>query len=336
MHPFDYTAADDVDAAVRLGAAPGARFVAGGTNLVDLMKLDVERPSRVVDVTRLAARDPALARVEELPGGGLRLGALALMSQVGWDARVRERYPAVSQSLLLAASGQLRNMATIGGNVLQRTRCYYFRDPATPCNKREPGTGCASLAGIARVNAVLGTSPHCIASHPSDLAVALAAFDAVVRVRGPGAGGGPPVDRAVPFTELHLLPGDHPERETVLAPGDLITAIDLPALPLARRSLYLKVRDRASYAFALASAAVALDVEGGVVRDARVALGGVGTKPWRAREAERALVGRPATVATYRAAGEAAMAGAVPHQDNAFKVELAKRTLVRALEEVAA
>ena len=339
MRSFDYEAAATVDDAVRLGSAPRTHFVAGGTTLVDLMKLDVERPERLVDVTRLAARDPALAAVEELPGGGLRLGALARMSQVGWDPRVRERYPMVSESLLLAASGQLRNMATIGGNVLQRTRCYYFRDTAMACNKREPGSGCAALGGYTRVHAVLGTSPHCIASHPSDLAVALAALDAVVRVRGAaaeGAAGGAAAERTIPFTEFHLLPGDHPERETVLRPGDLITAIDLPALAFARRSLYLKVRDRASYAFALASAAVAVDVAGGTVRDARVALGGVGPTPRRSREAERALVGRPATDATFRAAAEAAMAGAVPHGNHAFKIALARRPRVRALAEVTA
>jgi xanthine dehydrogenase YagS FAD-binding subunit len=252
------------------------------------------------------------------------------MSDVAWDARVRERYPVVSQALLQGASGQLRNMATIGGNVLQRTRCPYFRDTAMPCNKREPGTGCSALRGVNRGHAILGTSEHCIATHPSDLAVALAALDAVVRVRGRAG------ERAIPFGEFHLLPDAHPEREHVLRPGELITAIDLPALPFARRSLYLKVRDRASYAFALASAAVALDVAGGTVRDARIALGGVATKPWRATGAERALVGRAASRATFRAAAEAALAGAVPRKDNAFKIELAKRTLVRALEELSA
>jgi xanthine dehydrogenase YagS FAD-binding subunit len=328
MRPFDYTAAADVDAAVRAGSAPGARFVAGGTTLLDLMKLGVETPGQLVDINPLGARDPALAAVADLPAGGLRLGALARMSDVGWDARVRERYPLVSQSLLLAASGQLRNMATIGGNVLQRTRCWYFRDTASPCNKREPGSGCSALRGVNRIHAVLGTSERCIATHPSDLAVALAALDAVVRVRGPGG-----AERTIPFAELHLLPGERPDRETSLRRGELITAIDLPALPFARRSLYLKVRDRASFAFALASAAVALDVRDGVVRDARVALGGVATRPWRSREAERALVGRPATAETWRAAAAAALRGAVPRKDNAFKVGLARRTLVRAHTE---
>ena len=313
MHPFDYTIPSSLDDALRSGAAAGGasaggramsgtpRFVAGGTTLIDLMKLDVETPERVVDVNALAERDPSLAAVAELPGGGLRIGALARMSDVAWDRRVREGWPVLSQSLLLAASGQLRNMATIGGNVLQRTRCPYFRDTATPCNKREPGSGCSALHGVNRTHAILGTSDHCIATHPSDLAVALAALDATVRVRSRGASGAA-AERAVPFGDFHLLPGAHPERETVLKQGELITAIDVPALPFARRSLYLKVRDRASYAFALASAAVALDVAGGTVRGARVALGGVGTKPWRSREAERALVGKPATAATFRAA----------------------------------
>jgi xanthine dehydrogenase YagS FAD-binding subunit len=276
-----------------------------------------------------------MASVGDLPGGGLRLGALARMSDVAWDRRVAERYPVVSQALLAGASGQLRNMATMGGNVLQRTRCWYFRDTAMPCNKREPGSGCSAIRGINRIHAILGTSEQCIATHPSDLAVALAALDATVRVRGGGAGAAT-TERTIPFTAFHVLPGAHPERETVLGQGELITAIDLPALPFAARSLYLKVRDRASYAFALASAAVALDLNGGTIRGARVALGGVGTKPWRSPEAERALVGRPANEATFRAAADAALRGAVPRRDNAFKLELAKRTLVRALTEVSA
>jgi xanthine dehydrogenase YagS FAD-binding subunit len=293
------------------------------------MKLDVERPSVVVDINALAASDPSLSAVSELPDGGLRLGALARMSDVAWDKRLRERYPLVSQSLLLAASGQVRNMATIAGNVLQRTRCPYFRDVATPCNKRQPGSGCSALEGVNRQHAILGVSPACIAVHPSDLAVALVALDAVVQVRGRTG------TRAIPFGTFHLLPGQHPERETVLQAGDLITSIDLPALPFARRSLYLKVRDRASFAFALASAAVALDVQSGTVRAARVALGGVGTKPWRSTAAEQALVGKPSTAATFRAASAAALSGARPRKDNAFKVTLARRTLERALAEVA-
>jgi xanthine dehydrogenase YagS FAD-binding subunit len=330
MIPFDYTTAENVESAVRAGTVASTRYVAGGTTLIDLMKLGVERPTHVVDLNPLVRRDASLGAVADLPNGGLRLGGLAHMSDVAWDARVRERYPMVSQSLLLAASGQVRNMATMAGNILQRTRCPYFRDTATACNKREPGTGCSAIHGINRGQAVLGTSEHCIATHPSDLAVALTALDAVVQVRGSS---GP---RAIPFAEFHVLPGAHPERETVLRPGDVITSIDIPPVAFARRSLYLKVRDRASFAFALASAAVALDVQSNTIRGARVALGGVGTKPWRSHEAERALIGRPANAATFHAAADAALAGARPQSQNAFKIELAKRTLVRALTEVSA
>jgi xanthine dehydrogenase YagS FAD-binding subunit len=332
MINFEYRRASSLDDAVRTGAGSlrPARFVAGGTTLIDLMKLEVERPSLVVDINQLGAADSGLSAVTDLPGGGIRLGALARMSDVAWDARVKERYPLVSQSLLLAASGQVRNMATIGGNILQRTRCPYFRDVATPCNKREPGSGCSALVGISRTHAILGTSDKCIATHPSDLAVALAALDATVHVRGRSG------ERTIPFTAFHVVPGQHPELENVLQPGDLITAIDLPALSFARRSLYLKVRDRASFAFALASAAVALDVQSGTIRNARVALGGVGTKPWRSVAAERALIGKPAVLATFQAASAAALSDAHPRSDNAFKVNLARRTLERALTEVLA
>lgn len=333
MNPFDYRLAHSIDDAILAGADASAHYVAGGTTLIDLMKLDVEVPAHIVDVNALGAGDASLGTVSELPDGGLRLGALARMSDVAWDARVKERFPVVSQSLLAAASGQIRNMATMGGNILQRTRCPYFRDTATPCNKREPGSGCSALRGYNRSHAVLGTSDHCIATHPSDFAVALVALDATVRVHG--TRGSRVAERAIPIGDFHLLPGAHPERETALRHGELITAIDIPALAFAKRSLYLKVRDRASYAFALASAAVALDVQGSRIRAARVALGGVGTKPWRAHEAERALIGRPATRATFAAAAGAALRGAVPHRDNAFKIPLAKQTIVRALTEVA-
>jgi xanthine dehydrogenase YagS FAD-binding subunit len=337
MKPFDYTVPASVADAIRTGGARNTRFIAGGTTLIDLMKLEVETPQHLVDLNPLATVDHTLVTIDETPTGGLRIGALAAMSDVAWDARVKERYPMLSQSLLLAASGQLRNMASMGGNLLQRTRCPYFRDTATPCNKREPGSGCSALHGFNRTHAILGTSEHCIATHPSDLAVALAALDATLRVRTSGnTGAGGATERTIPVTDFHVLPGTHPERETVLRPGEIIIAIEVPALPFARRSLYLKVRDRASYAFALASAAVAVDVANGRIRDARVALGGVGTKPWRSRPAERALAGKPATAATFRAAANAALVGAVTHKDNAFKVELAKRTLVRALTEVMA
>jgi xanthine dehydrogenase YagS FAD-binding subunit len=326
MIDFDYHRATSLEDAIG-SAGASSRFIAGGTTLVDLMKLDVERPAHLVDINALG-KDSNLASVSELSGGGLRLGALARMSDVAWDTRVREGYPVISQSLLLAASGQLRNMATLGGNIMQRTRCWYFRDTAMPCNKREPGSGCSALTGINRIHAVLGTSDKCIATHPSDLAVALVALDANVIARGSTG------ERVIPIRDFHLLPGQHPEREHALRPGELITAIDLPALSFARRSLYLKVRDRASFAFALASAAVAVDVQGGVIRDARVALGGVGTKPWRSTEAEHMLVGRRVNAATFRAAADAALTGAKPHKDNAFKVALAKRTLERALMQV--
>ena len=243
---------------------------------------------------------------------------------------VRDKYPMVSQALLLAASGQVRNMATMGGNVLQRTRCVYFRDTASACNKREPGSGCSAIRGFNRQHAILGGSEHCIATHPSDFAVALAALDATVHIHGVSG------DRTIPFSELHVVPEDHPERETTLKPGDVITAFDLPPLPYTQRSMYLKVRDRASFAFALASAAVALDLDKGTIRAARVGLGGIATKPWRSHEAERALIGKPATPATFHAAANAALAGAKTHKDNAFKLELAKRTLVRALSELSA
>jgi len=334
VRPFDYSRATDLDAAVRSGAVPATRFVAGGTTLVDLMKLEVETPAHLVDINPLRAREPIMSAVTELPDGGLRLGGLAHMSDVAWNARVRERYPLVSQSLLLAASGQVRNMATMAGNVLQRTRCPYFRDVASACNKREPGSGCSALQGFNRTHAILGTSEHCIAVHPSDLAVALAALDATVHVRGAGVNG--VSDRRIPFTRLHAMPGNHPERETVLAPGDVITAIDLPPLPFGKRSTYLKVRDRTSFAFALASAAVALDLRDGMIHDARVALGGVGTVPWKSREAEKALFGKRVGAETFRMAAREAVRGARPTKQNAFKVALVQRTLVRALTEVSA
>jgi xanthine dehydrogenase YagS FAD-binding subunit len=330
MHPFEYTNAPDVSTALRAGRMQSAKFIAGGTTLVDLMKLDVEKPSRLVDINHLAERDPALGRVEPLPDGGLRIGTLVRNSDLAWNTTVKQHFPVLAEALRAGASGQLRNMATLGGNLLQRTRCWYFRDTAMPCNKRQPGSGCSAIQGHNRIHAVLGTSDQCIATHPSDMAVALIALDANVRVRGVSG------ERTIPLTQFYLEPGTHPERETLLAPGELITGIDVPALSYGRRSLYLKVRDRASYAFALASAAVALDLQGNTIREARVALGGVGTKPWRSPEAERALAGQPAKLETYRAAADTALRGAVPRQENAFKVDLARRTLVRALSRAQA
>ncbi|MDQ6830919.1 MAG: xanthine dehydrogenase family protein subunit M [Gemmatimonadota bacterium] len=325
MYPFTLASATDERAARDLVTGDSrAKFVAGGTTLIDLMKLNVERPSKLVDITALP-----LDEISELPGGGIRVGAMVRNSDMAHHELVRTRYPLLSQAILAGASPQLRNMATTGGNLLQRTRCYYFRDTAMPCNKREPGTGCSALHGINRIHAVLGTSDHCIATHPSDMAVALAALDAVVRVQGQSG------ERTIPVVAFHLLPGAHPEHETALQRGELITAVDLPPLSFATRSIYIKVRDRASYAFALASAAVALDVQGDTIRGARIALGGVGTKPWRSREAEHALVGKKNGSAAYQAAANAAIAGAVPRQHNAFKIDLAKRTLMRALARAA-
>jgi len=325
MHPFDYVRAGDDAAAIAAGSADGAKFIAGGTNLVDLMKCTVERPAHVVDINGLdhAAIEPV--------DGGLRIGALARMSDVAAHPLVIRSFPAVSQALLLSASPQLRNAASIGGNLMQRTRCPYFRELTwTPCNKRDPGSGCSAREGENRMQAVLGTSEACIATHPSDLAVALAAFDAVLTIRGSKG------SRDVPATGFHLLPGRTPHLEHDLQHGELIVSIFLPDAPHARRSSYLKVRDRSSYEFALASAAVGLELAGGTIRSARIALGGVGTKPWRSPAAEDALIGRQPGPQLFRSAAEAAMKGAAGYGQNDFKIELAKRTLVRALTDLVA
>jgi len=326
MTPFQYVEAASAEDAIRaVAGAPGATFFAGGTTLVDLMKLAVLTPDTLVDVTRLPLD------TIEVDDAGARIGANVRNSDLAWHPAIRGRYPALSEALLAGASTQLRNMATTAGNLLQRTRCAYFRDVRAACNKREPGSGCDALSGYNRGHAVLGTSDKCIATHPSDMGVALAILDATVRTMRPDGS-----TRAIPFNEFYLLPGQTPERETALERGELITRVDLPALPAARRSHYLKVRDRASYEFALASAAVLLDVRDGVIQMARVALGGVATKPWRSPEAERTLVGQRPSAGVFRAAAEAALAGATPRQYNAFKIELAKRTLVRALGELVA
>ena len=331
MRPFEYSAAaSSMDAARMVTSEPNARFIAGGTTLVDLMKLDVEVPNHLVDINGLAAREPSLAQVTSLPDGGVRIGALVRNSDLAWNSVIRQRFPVLSEALLAGASGQIRNMATVGGNLLQRTRCYYFRDTAMPCNKREPGSGCSAIGGHTRIHAVLGTSSNCIATSPGDMPVAMTALGATVRVRSASG------ERTIPLMDFYTVPGSHPERETVLQHGELITAVDIPALAFGVRSHYRKVRDRASYAFALASAAVAIDVVHGSVRDVRIALGGVATRPWRSIAAEHALKGKPATAAAFRAAAEVALHGAVAHGDNAFKIELAKRTLVRALSTVAA
>jgi xanthine dehydrogenase YagS FAD-binding subunit len=322
MNPFSYSHASRPEEAIAaVSKNRQAKFVAGGTTLVDLLRLDVETPDHLVDINALP-----LARIETLPGGGVRVGSMVRNSDLANDSTIRQRYPVLSEALLSGASPQLRNMATVGGNLMQRTRCFYFRDTVYPCNKRTPGSGCAALEGYNRIHAVLGTSDKCIAAFPGDMPVAMAALDAVVHTRRPNGS-----ERAIPLTDFHVSYGDDPARESVLEHGELITAVELPAIPWFARSHYLKVRDRASYEFALASAAVALDLDGGRIRAARVALGGVGTKPWRSREAEQALAGQTASEATYRAAAEAALRDAKPRKDNGFKIELAKRTLARAL-----
>ncbi|SEL76192.1 xanthine dehydrogenase YagS FAD-binding subunit [Stigmatella aurantiaca] len=321
MHPFHYEQPKELGSSVeRVSRVKEATFLAGGTGLLDLMKLGVETPALLVDVRKLP-----LAQIEELPDGGMRLGALARNSDVAFHPLIRERYPMLSEALLAGASGQIRNMATVGGNILQRTRCPYFRDVTTPCNKRQPGSGCSALEGINRGHAVLGVSETCIATHPSDMSVPLAALGATVRIQGPKG------ERTVPFTDFHLMPGTTPQRETVLEHGDLVLSVDVPALPAAKRSLYIKVRDRASYAFALASVAAALEVEGGVIRQARLALGGVATKPWRAVAAEQKLVGQAPSPQLFQEAAKAALEGAKAREHNGFKVELAQRIIVRAL-----
>jgi xanthine dehydrogenase YagS FAD-binding subunit len=331
MQPFAFLRARDADQAIE-GAARSStaqqgaevRFVAGGTTLLDLMKLDVEHPRQVVDINHLP-----LDKVEALPGGGLKIGALVRNSDLAHDPRVQRDHAVLSQALLAGASAQLRNMATTGGNLLQRTRCVYFRDTGMPCNKREPGSGCSAIDGFNRTLAVLGTSAHCIATNPSDMNVALTALEASVVIRGAKG------ERTLPIGEFFLLPGDTPERETVLLPGDLITHVTLPPPHAGARSHYLKLRDRASYEFALASAAVVLATEGGTIRHARVALGGVGTRPWRSPEAERALEGKSPDAATFAAAATAALAAARPQSENGFKIELARRCLTHALTTVA-
>ena len=296
------------------------RFLAGGTTLIDLMKLNVEQPARLIDINRLG-----LDRIEATPNGGLKIGATARNSDLAYHPTVRRDYSVLSQAILSGASTQLRNMATTAGNLLQRTRCVYFRDTAMPCNKREPGTGCSAIGGTNRTLAILGISEHCIATNPSDMCVALAALEATIHVQGPKG------SRAVPIGDFHLLPRDTPQRETVLEPGDLVTHVTLPPPVSASRQVYLKLRDRASYEFALASAAIVITSAGGNVTRARIALGGVGTKPWRSPEAEATLVGQPASEASFLKAAQAALRDATPQSENAYKVELAKRCLTHAL-----
>jgi xanthine dehydrogenase YagS FAD-binding subunit len=322
MQVFRYSQARTVDGAVRAGATAGGAFIAGGTTLVDLMKLNVLEPASLVDINALP-----LDRVDPLPGGGLRIGATVHNSDLANHAAVRQHYVVLSEALLSGASPQLRNMATTGGNLLQKTRCYYFRDTNYPCNKRKQGSGCPAQDGFNRIHAVLGGSEHCVATHHSDMAVAMMALEATVHTQGPMG------ERAIALDQFYLLPGHTPQRENVLQPGELITHITLPALAADTRSMYLKLRDRQQYEFALASSAVVITLNGGQISRARIAFGGVATRPWRSREAEKALEGQPPNLEVFRRAADAAMAGARPLKFNAFKIELAKRALIRTLTQ---
>ncbi|MDB5714962.1 MAG: xanthine dehydrogenase family protein subunit [Sphingomonadales bacterium] len=323
MTPFSYSRADDVPDALRLASAgTGSKYLGGGTNLVDLMRETIERPETLVDVTGLSQT------IETRDDGSILIGAAATNTALASNGTVRKQFPALSRAILAGASGQIRNMATVGGNILQRTRCGYFYDNAARCNKRQPGAGCDAIDGFNRIHAIMGASPSCVATHPSDMCVALAAFDAVVHLAGPRG------ERTIALTDLHRLPGGQPEVETDLHPGELIVAVELPALPFSARSTYRKVRDRSSYAFALVSVAAALDVTDGTVGDVRIALGGVAHKPWRAWKAEAALRGQPATEANFRAIAELELADAAGLRDNGFKIELAKRAIVAVLDEL--
>ena len=326
MKSFAYVRADDLPMAVReIAAGNGAaRFIAGGTNLIDLMKENVERPDRLIDITHLPLRE-----IRAAPNGGMRLGALATNTDVAYNAEIERRYPLLSKAILAGASPQLRNMASVGGNLMQRTRCAYFYDTATPCNKRVPGTGCSAVSGFNRYHAILGASEHCIAVNPSDMCVALAALDAVVQVTGPGG------DRAIPFDDFHRLPDDRPDVDTNKRPDELITAVDLPVEGFRDHYSYVKVRDRASYAFALVSVAAALRMDGDTIAEARVALGGVAHKPWRDRAAEASLRGRRATRAAFETVAETLTRGAQGFGHNTFKIALARRAVVRAFGQAA-
>lgn len=321
MRPFRYVRANDPGtAAGAVAANPQAKFLAGGTNLLDLMKEDVERPSELVDLTRLPLSEIKPA------SGGVSIGALATNTETANHPLIRQNYPLLTQAIVAGASAQLRNMATNGGNLLQRTRCQYFYDTAMPCNKREPGTGCGALEGLNRIHAIFGWSEKCVATYPGDMANALYALDAAVKIRGAGG-----QERTIPISDFHRLPGDTPEKDTNLQHGELIVAIELPRSNFAKNSYYLKVRDRASYAFALVAVAAALEMDGGTIQQARVVLGGVAHKPWRSGEAEAALAGKPASEESFRQAAEAALKDAKPLAHNAYKVELGKRAIVRAL-----
>jgi xanthine dehydrogenase YagS FAD-binding subunit len=323
MINFQYTRANDIADAVRqISTDPAAKFIAGGTNLLDLMKGDIERPTRLIDISRLP-----LAKIEETEAGGLRIGAMVPNSDLAWHPLIEQRYPLLSSAILAGASAQLRNVASTGGNLLQRTRCFYFYDAATPCNKREPGTGCSAIKGINRINAILGTSEACIATHPSDMCVALAVLQAQVRVAGPSG------ERTIAFADFHRLPGDTPQRDTNLEANEIVTAVELPPQGFTKNYTYLKIRDRLSYAFALVSVAVGLEMDGDTIREARFALGGVAHKPWRDPSAEAALNGQAATAETLKRAADLLLRDAKGFDHNTFKIDLARRTIVRALTQ---
>lgn len=323
MTPFSYSKPADVAQAINL-AGPASRFIAGGTNLLDLMKENIAHPEHLIDITGLPLKD-----VRETPGGGLMIGALVSNADLAWHPLIETRYPLLSQAVLAGASPQLRNMASTGGNLLQRTRCYYFYDSTVPCNKREPGSGCPAKRGLNRIHAILGASDDCVATHPSDMCVALAALEAVVHVEGRAG------KRTLEFADFHRLPADSPERDNQLADDELITAIELPPAQFQQHSHYLKIRDRASYAFALVSVAAALELDGDVIRDVRLALGGVAHKPWRDKVVERSLIGQPVSRENFVAAADAMLRDAQPLEHNAFKIKLARRAIVRALSDAA-
>jgi xanthine dehydrogenase YagS FAD-binding subunit len=325
MINFEYSRANDVADAVRqMATGPAAKFIAGGTNLIDLMKEDVERPARLIDISRLP-----LNKVEESAEGGLRIGALVPNSDLAYHPLIEQRYPLLSSAILAGASAQLRNMASTGGNLLQRTRCYYFYDTATPCNKRDPGSGCSAIKGLNRMHAILGTSESCIATHPSDMCVALAVLEAKVHVTGPGG------ERVIAFADFHRLPGNTPQRDTNLQANEIVTAVVLPAQGFVKNYSYLKIRDRLSYAFALVSVAAALEFDGDRIKEARFALGGVAHKPWRDPPAEAMLRGQVANEGNFKRAADALLRGAKGFEHNGFKIDLARRAIVRALTQAA-
>ena len=324
MNPFTFfKAANETEAVNTITNNEHAKFIAGGTNLVDLMKMNIERPEKLIDITGLA-----LKKIERLNNGNILIGALVKNSDLAWDKTINKEYPLLSKAILSGASAQLRNMATTAGNLLQRTRCYYFYDTTFACNKRQPGSGCSAIKGYNRMHAILGTSEQCIATHPSDMCVALVALDAIIHVASPSS------KRTIAFKDFYLLPGNTPDKETSLANDELITQVEIPKLSFASNSTYVKVRDRSSYEFALASAAVALDIKAGIIFGSRIALGGIGTKPWRADNAEEFLIGKPATRDSFSTAADIALGGAITFSNNAFKKLLAKQTIISALEKI--